>query len=146
MMRSSTLFAVALMALPSIAVGSGTSPAGKAMPPVVPYLCSDGQAANVVYTSGNDFQHARAYVTHDGRTIALRAAPTLYGVRYRTASTAEAGPALAWSLRGEQATLSEAPEADSYTRPERELLRCVRLRGALAADSHGTQEGHGDQH
>ena len=65
------------------------------------------------------------------RTFDLRAAPTLYGVRYRGEATS--GPALAWSLRGEEAVLSEAPEADSYVRAERELLRCVRVRGAMAA-------------
>ena len=128
-------FAAALLALPTIALGSGTPPAGKAAPPIVSYLCSDGLTADVVYRSGSDFGHARALVTHDGRTVELRAAPTLYGVRYR-AEAAE-GPALAWSLRGEEAVLSEAPQADSYTRPERELLRCVRVRGGAAPGRHG---------
>ena len=53
-----------------------------------------------------------------------------------TAASPRTGPALAWSLRGEEAVLSEAPEADSYTRPERELLRCIRVRGALATAAH----------
>ena len=140
MMRSSPWFALALLALPSLASGSGTAPAGKAEPPIVPYLCSDGHTASVIYRSGSDFRHARALVTHDGRTVEMQAAPTLYGVRYRSDASAE--PALAWSLRGEQAVLSEAPEADSYTRPERELLRCVRVRGALAAETHGADSHH----
>ena len=143
MRRSSAWMALALLALPSIAIGSGTPPPGKAAPPVVPYLCSDGQTANVVYRSGSDFRHARALVTHDGRTLELRAAPTLYGVRYR--GEASTGAALAWSLRGEEAVLSEAPEDDSYTRDERELLRCVRIRGRLPGDAHAG-EAHGDHH
>ena len=53
-------FAVSLLALPAIALGSGTPPGGKAEPPVVPYLCSDGRTAGVVYRSGSDFQHAKA--------------------------------------------------------------------------------------
>jgi hypothetical protein len=140
MMRSSLWFALALLALPSLASGSGTAPAGKAEPQIVPYLCSDGQTAGVIYRGGSDFRQARALVTHDGRTLAMQAAPTLYGVRYRSEAPAE--PALAWSLRGEQAVLSEAPEVDSYTRPERELLRCVRVRGALAAQTHGPDTHH----
>ena len=129
MKRSSALMAVlALSALHSAALGSGGARLGRAEPATVPYLCSDGATATVVYRGGSDFQHAEAMVSHDGRTFDLRAAPTLYGVRYR--GEAEGGPSLAWSLRGEEAVLSEAPEADSYTRAERELLRCVRVRGA----------------
>ena len=135
MKPSSAWCAAMLIALPSIAMGSGTAPAGKAEPPVVPYLCSDGQTATVLYRSGNDFQHASALVTHQGQVFDLRAAPTLYGVRYR--SEAPGATAMAWSLRGEEAVLSEAPEADSYTRAERELLRCVRVRGAAPLEPHG---------
>lgn len=135
MRRSSAAWiAVSLSALSSMATGSGSVPAGKAGPPTIPYLCSDGQTASVVYRGGSDFRHAQALVSHDGRTFDLRAAPTLYGVRYR--GQADGGPALAWSLRGEEAVLSEAPEADSYVRAERELLRCVRVRGAMTADRH----------
>jgi len=139
MKPSSAWCAAALIALPSMAMGSGTAPAGKAEPPVVPYLCSDGQTASVVYRSGNDFQHASALVTHQGQVFDLRAAPTLYGVRYR--SETPGATAMAWSLRGEEAVLSEAPEADSYTRAERELLRCVRVRGAAPLASHD-EESH----
>jgi hypothetical protein len=136
-MKLSSAWCAVLVALPSMAVGSGTAPAGKGPPPVVPYLCSDGHTASVLYRGGSDFRHARAIISHDGRTFDMPAAPTLYGVRYR-AEAAE-GTALAWSLRGEQAVLSEAPEADSYTRAERELLRCVRVRGALASESHASE-------
>ena len=141
MRRSSAWFTVALLAVPSIAFGFNSPGAEKAEPPLVPYMCNDGQTANVLYESGSDYVHAKALVAHDGRTIELEAAPTLYGVRYRAASAAEGGPILAWSLRGEQALLTEAPDADSYTRQEHELLRCIRIRGAGEA-----VEGHHGEH
>ena len=141
MRRSSAWMAAAALAgLPSIAMASGGVRLGHSEPATVPYLCSDGGTARVVYRGGNDFQHARALVSHDGRTFDLRAAPTLYGVRYR--GEAEGGSTLAWSLRGEEAVLSEAPEADSYTRAERELLRCIRVRGAGAATEPHPSTSH----
>lgn len=140
--------AAALLAIPSLGFGYSTPPPAKSGPPVVPYLCSDGRPASVVYESGNDFVHAKALVTWDGRTLELEAAPTLYGVRYRAE---EGEPPLAWSLRGEEAWLTEAPEADSYTREERELARCIRLRGAAnetaaAEPGHGEHGEHGEDH
>jgi membrane-bound lysozyme inhibitor of c-type lysozyme MliC len=152
MRRSSVWIVAALLGVPSIAFGLSTPPPGKAAPPVVPYLCSDGHTADVIYQSGSDYRHARALLAHDGRNVELRAAPTLYGVRYRTAESFEGGAPLAWSLRGEEAVLSEAPQADSYTRQERELLRCVRLRGAAApaalgsGEPHDSGEAHGEHH
>lgn len=105
-------------------------------PAIVPYLCGDGHVAEVVYDSGNDYVHARARVTYDGRTIEMTAAPTLYGVRYRGEAAAGATP-LAWSLRGEEGVLSEAPTDMSYIAPEHELARCARVRegGAAAPDA-----------
>jgi hypothetical protein len=149
MRRSSAWIAAVLLAVPSISFGSSGPTPGKASPAIVPYLCSDGHTANVVYESGNDFLHARARLELDGRNFELRAAPTLYGVRYRTADASEGGAPLAWSLRGEQAVLSEAPEADSYTRQERELVRCIRVRGAAApaaSEAHASGEAHGEDH
>ena len=136
MRRSSAWLAAALAAVPSVAFGFNTPAAEETGPAVVPYLCSDGQTANVLYESGSDYLHARARIEHDGRTVELNAAPTLYGVRYRAASADS--PILAWSLRGEQAVLTEAPDADSYTREEHELLRCIRVRGGapVAAEHH----------
>ena len=134
MRRSSAwMAAAALIALPSAAIGSGGVRFGPSEPPTVPYLCSDGHTATVVYRGGSDFRHAQARVSHHGRTLELRAAPTLYGVRYRGDAD---GGSLAWSLRGEEAVLSEAPEPDSYTRAERELLRCVRVRGGSTPEPH----------
>jgi hypothetical protein len=109
-------------------------------PAVVPYLCGDGQPAQVVYESGSDYVHALARVTYGGRTIEMKAAPTLYGVRYRTEATDGAMP-LAWSLRGEEGILSEAPSDDSYTRPEHALAQCARVREGTAADAG---EGHSE--
>lgn len=108
-------------------------------PPVVAYSCGEGRPASVIYESGNDFLHAKALVTYDGRTIELEAAPTLYGVRYR--SEGGEGTPLAWTLRGEEGWLTEAPEEDSYTREERMIARCLRVRSA-GGDGHS--EGHAD--
>jgi len=146
MRLSCILFAATLFAVPTIVSGYSSAPPPKAGPAIVPYLCNGGQPANVVYESGSDYIHARALVTYDGRTVAMRAAPTLYGVRYRTDGTADGGQSLAWSLRGEEAWLTEAPAADSYTRQERALANCVRLRGAYAADSGAHGEDHGSDH
>ena len=125
------LVALALLAVPSIAFARVHEE--QPGPPVVPYQCNDGQTAIVTYLSGNDYIHASVRIEHGGRTEELRAAPTLYGVRYRAASAPAEGATLAWTLRGEQAVLSEAPEADSYTRSETEVLRCARIRGGTVA-------------
>ena len=144
MSRSSACLALALLSLPALAFGASTAPAGKAGPAVVPYVCGDGSLANVVYESGGDYRHARALVTHDARTVELQAAPTLYGVRYRSAGGGE--PVLAWSLRGEEAWLTESPDADGYTREEREVIRCVRQRRIGIAEAHGSDAEPGEAH
>ena len=148
MKRSSAWIAVILLGIPSLAVGSGAPTPGKVEPQIVRYLCSDGHIANVVYQHGSDYRLAKATVSHEGHSYEMRSAPTLYGVRYRTLAAAEGSSPLAWSLRGEEAVLSEAPSDDSYTRPERELLRCTRLRGAAPDQAHGGEhgEGHGEAH
>ena len=151
MKPTSLCLAAALLAAPSLAAASGTPAPSNAGPAPIPYLCSDGHEASVVYESGSDYHHAKAQVTYEGRTIEMRAAPTLYGVRYR-AEAGEGGTPLAWSLRGEEAWLTEAPDEESYTRQERAIVRCIRLRGALpvrtvSAESHGSDDqGHGDNH
>ena len=128
MRLSSVIVIASTLALPVAVLAAGPSGRVRSGPPVVPYLCHDGRVANVIYENGSDFLHARAKVSFDDRTVELAAAPTLYGVRYR--STA-AQPALAWSLRGEEAWLTESPDDDGYTRAEREIARCIRLRGSL---------------
>ena len=145
MRHLSAWLAAAWLAVPSLALGSSTPTPGKAEPPVVPYECSDGRTATVIYRSGSDYRHATALVTYDGQTLEMRAAPTLYGVRYRSNAGGEDEPALAWSLRGEEARLTEAPEDDSYTGQEREIVRCVRLRTA-ASGAHASAEDQGQDH
>jgi hypothetical protein len=95
-------------------------------PAVIPYQCGE-TSASVVYVSGSDYVHARALVSYGGRTFEMRAAPTLYGARYRGTSGDGSTP-LAWTLRGEEGILSEAPSDTSYTGTEREIARCVRVR------------------
>jgi len=134
-------FAGALLAIPAAVLGYADPPPGKSGPPVVPYLCDGGQEATAIYESGNNFQHATAKITYEGRTVELRAAPTLYGVRYR--GEAESGP-LAWTLRGEEAWLTESPDEDSYAGEEPAIAHCMRVRGVMpyaAADA-----SHGDDH
>lgn len=142
MNRTSCWIAAALLASPALLFAASTPPPGKAGPAIIPYLCDGGREASVVYESGSDYLHARALVTFEGETLELRAAPTLYGVRYRAAA-AEGAP-LAWSLRGEEARLTEAPDEDSYARDERELARCVRVRGIASAEQ--ADVGHGEDH
>jgi len=140
--------AVALLATPSLLFGSSTPTPGKAAPAIVPYQCADGRSASVVYESGSDYLHARALVTFDGRTLEMRSAPTLYGVRYRSPAGAEGGSPLAWSLRGEEARLTESPDEESYAREEREIARCLRVRGAPSAEAAGEAPAgeHGEDH
>lgn len=108
-----------------------------AAPPTIPYMCADGHSASVIYEWGSDYTHARALVTYDGRTTEMRAAPTLYGVRYR-AEAADGAPALAWSLRGDEGRLTRSPDAMSYTGDEQELARCARVReGGAGAEAAG---------
>src|SRR5262245_43974848 len=97
-MRAISLRGPMLLSAALLLAGSN-SPASNGPAPV-PYACGDGRAASVVYESGNDYIHAKALVTLDGRTVELEAAPTLYGVRYR--GHEGAGTPLAWTLRGEE--------------------------------------------
>ncbi len=131
----------ALLAFPAALSASGTPAPGKAEPAVVPYLCDGGRTAGVVYRGGSDYLHASALVAFDGRRFEMRSAPTLSGIRYRGDAGGDGAAALAWSLRGEEARLTESPAEDSYVEGEREIARCVRLRGALPADGEG-RAGH----
>ncbi len=134
--------AAALLALPTLLSAYSTPPPGKAGPPVVPYLCSEGRPATVVYENGSGSRHAKALVTYEGRTIELEQGPTLYGVRYRTVAETAGQPAMAWSLRGEEAWLTESPDVSSYTRDERAIARCIRLRGMMPEAGHGGDDAH----
>ena len=131
----------ALLAIPAAVSASGTPSAGKAEPAVVPYLCDGGRTAGIVYRGGSDYLHASALVSFDGRSFEMRSAPTLYGVRYRGEAGDDGAAPLAWSLRGEEARLTESPAEDGHIQGEREIARCVRLRGMLPADGEG-HAGH----
>lgn len=128
--------AAALAAVPALAFASGGGGRVKSGPAVIPYLCDGGRAASVVYENG-DFRHGKATVTFDGQTLELGAAPTLYGLRYR--GQGGGAPVVAWTLRGEEGWLTESPSDDGYTREERPLARCIRVRG-------GAPSAHGDDH
>jgi len=138
-MRSITLRPVLL--IPSLLALAAFSEGHGGGPPVVPYACSDGETAQVVYEAGGDFLHARALVTHGGRTIEMAAAPTLDGLRYR-GGAGEGGAPLAWSVRGEEAILSAAPTEQSYAGEEEALLRCQRLRAGDFAVAGPGERGH----
>ena len=152
MRLSSAFAAVALLAAPTLVLGSGGGGRVKSGPPEIPYLCHDdrgysGHEAIVVYEGGSDYIHAKARLTYNGQTTEFRAAPTLYGVRYRT----EAEPAVAWTLRGEEAFLTESPDAESYIGPERRIASCIRLRDEPTdAPPEGAEGGehasHGAHH
>ena len=145
MKRSSFCLVAALLAAPLVVAGASTPPPAKSGPPTIPYRCGDGREAVAVYESGSDYRHARALVTYDGRTIEMRAAPALYGLRYRGEPEGGAAP-LAWSLRGEEARLTESPDVEADAGGEREIARCTRVR-RLAADPHEGQGGdHGESH
>ena len=89
-------------------------------PAGIPYVCTGGSTARIVYEGGGYFPRARARLSYDGREIALSAVPPTYGLRY----VSEGEPILIWSTQGEQARLSEMA-ADGA---EREIARCTRVR------------------
>ena len=133
MLRSTAFTAAALIG--SAALLSGYSGGGRVKngPATVPYACEDGRQASAIYEHGGDFHHAKVMLTFDGRTTELEAAPTLYGMRYRS----EATPALVWSIRGETALLAEANDPHDVTDEGRPIARCTRLRRAAAGHGAG---------
>ena len=106
----------------------GHGPAG------IPYACSDGRPARIVYEGGGWHPRARATLLFDGRTIELVATPPTYGLRYVTGEHHH-GPTLVWSARGEEARLTEVADDQGS---EREIARCTRVRsgGEEAPDEH----------
>jgi hypothetical protein len=129
-MNRSSPFAVAALAgaalmLSGFAGGGGRVKSG---PAVIPYACEGGRQVQAVYEHGGDYLHARVQITYDGQTAELNAAPTLYGLRYVGAGMRP----LAWSLRGEQASLAQVSDAGNVEDAGQPLAQCVRLRGASA--------------
>lgn len=107
----------------------GHGPAG------IPYACTDGRPARILYEGGGWHPRGRATLLFDGRTIELVATPPTYGLRYVTGEHHD-GPTLVWTARGEEALLTEI--ADDHD-GERDLARCTRVRSGgdeEAADAH----------
>ncbi len=114
-------------------------------PAVVPYVWEDGRQASAIYEHGGDYLHAKVLLTFDGRTTELEAAPTLYGVRYRSEPSAEEPRSLLWSLRGERTVLAEIGDPHDVSSEGRPIARCTRLRTAAASPSAG-EPGHSEDH
>ena len=135
-MRSSTLASVGLIGmaftLSAFSGGGGRVVSG---PAVVPYLCEGGRTASAVYENGSDFRHAKVRLTVEGRTTELEAAPTLYGIRYRSEPSQAEPRHLIWAVWGERAWLAEATEPYRSDGEGQRLLNCHRQRGAATA--HG---------
>ena len=146
MKRSSPLAALGLIGAALIL--SAASGGGRVAnsPAVVPYVCEDGRQASAIYEHGNDYLHAKVKLTFDGRTSELAAAPTLYGLRYRSEPSADEPRALVWSLRGETASLAEAGDPSDATDEGRPIARCTRLRGMVTTAMAGEAGHASDDH
>ena len=123
--------------------------------PTIPYACANGKQALVAYEGGGYFPRARASLTYDGRETELSAVPPTYGLRYVSeggeggarheggeghegAGAREGGenaPILIWSVRGEEAWLTQL---DPGQTEEREIAHCTRVReeGQVAQEAH----------
>ena len=93
----------------------------------IAYSCGDGHVARITYANGGWFVKARASLVWDGRTVELQASPPTYGLRYVSADDA-ADPVMIWTVRGEEAWLSEIARNAAPDAPEREIARCTRVR------------------
>ena len=102
----------------------------------IAYRCADGHVARLVYENGGWFVKARASLVWDGRTVALQASPPTYGLRYVSADDA-ADPVLIWTVRGEEAWLSEIARNAAPDAPARELAHCTRVREGGEAPAAG---------
>ncbi|MBX3562517.1 MAG: MliC family protein [Sphingomonas sp.] len=129
MKRSSPLAVAALVGavlmLSGFAGGGGRVKSG---PALIPYACEDGRQVQAIYEHGGDYLHARVRLSYDGQTAELSAAPTLYGLRY--VGTGE--QPLAWSLRGEHASLAQVSDAANVEEAGQSIAQCVRVRGGAA--------------
>ena len=94
-------------------------------PAGIPYACADGKAARIYYAGGGYFPRASARLEYDGREIRLAAVPPTYGLRY-VSDGADNAPIMIWSVRAEEAWLSQLDPGQSE---EREIAHCTRVRG-----------------
>jgi hypothetical protein len=110
-----------------MAIALLTSCAGhvrEAAEPAIPYACAGGKEARVVYEGGGYFPRAGARLDFDGRELHLSAVPPTFGLRY----VSEGGdnvPVMIWSVRAEEAWLTELDPGQSE---EREIAHCTRVR------------------
>ena len=102
----------------------------------IPYRCGGGHLARITYENGGWFVRAKASLAWDGRTIHLQASPPTYGLRYVSADDA-ADPVLIWTVRGEEAWLSEIARNAAPDAPARELAHCTRVREGGEAPAAG---------
>lgn len=137
MNRSFPITAAALIGAGFMLSGYAGGGRVAATPATVPYACEGGRSVSAIYKNGGDFLHAKVLLTYDGRTTELEAAPTLYGIRYASEVTAENPQALAWSIRGERAWLSEVADPADVTDAGRPIAQCARLRGTAVGHAEG---------
>jgi len=117
---------IALLIAP-LAAGCATPDAPG--PAGIPYACADGKPARIFYEGGGYYPRATARLDYDGRETPLSAVPPTYGLRYVSAG-AGGTPILIWSVRGEEAWISELDPGQADERP---LAHCTRIRAAGAA-------------
>lgn len=134
-MNRSSPFAVAALVAAALMLSGFAGGGGrvKSGPAIIPYACEDGRQVSAVYEHGGDYLHARVQLSYDGRTAELNAAPTLYGLRYVGAGEQP----LAWSLRGEHASLAQVSDAANAEEAGQPIAQCVRVRGGAAAHAEG---------
>lgn len=132
MMRSSILCALTPLAGFMLLGFSGGGRVANS-PAIISYVCEGGGQAAAIYEHGGDYRHAKVMLTYGGRTTELKAAPTLYGIRYLGEPSGDDPRALVWSLRGERAVLAEATDPHDATSEGRPIASCTRLRVASAA-------------
>jgi hypothetical protein len=133
---------LSMMLLAGCASAGGEDIYAHPEPSYVPYRCADGHMARLVYEHGGWFVKARASLAWDGRTIELQASPPTYGLRYVSADDA-ADPVMIWTVRGEEAWLSEIARNAAPDAPARELAHCTRVReGAEAPAAAEGGEAH----
>lgn len=157
-MRAIGLAGLAAFALSACGHEAGVGPAG------IPFACADGKVAWAYYEGGGYFPRGTVRIAYDGRDMELRAVPPTYGLRYVSEGGegghegaagagheggAEAGhegaeaPVMIWSVRGEEAWLSQLDPGQSE---ERELTHCTRIREGVVPTPPVHSEGHGAEH
>ena len=140
-MKAYWLAALSIAFLPGAASALSTPVAAKAGHPIIPYLCSGGAIAELIYENGAGHRESKAKLHYDGHHWDLQEAPTASGLRY---AAADGDHQLAWSVTGESAVISRA-SIDGLDSTEEEVARCTRLRGSRPGHAAADQ-GHSAAH